>query len=170
MPITDLLRRNAKLYANDTALVEVNPEITEVRRVTWKDYELIESNPRSCYRREITWKVFDEKANRFANMLLDRGVKKGDKVGILLMNCLEWLPVYFGILKIGALAVPLNFRYASAEISSIVLILQKLTCLCLVQSLSDVLKKLLMRSAATDSFSISERDVQALQSITTALL
>lgn len=116
MPITDLLRRNAKLYANDTALVEVNPEITEVRRVTWKDYELIESNPRSCYRREITWKVFDEKANRFANMLLDRGVKKGDKVGILLMNCLEWLPVYFGILKIGALAVPLNFRYASAEI------------------------------------------------------
>ena len=116
MPITDLLRRNAELYANDTALVEVNPEITEVRRVTWKDYELIESNPRSCYRREITWKVFDEKANRFANMLLDRGVKKGDKVGILLMNCLEWLPVYFGILKIGALAVPLNFRYASAEI------------------------------------------------------
>ena len=116
MPITDLLRRNAKLYPNDIALVEVNPEITEVRRVTWKDYELIEPNPRSCYRREITWKVFDEKANRFANMLLDRGVKKGDKVGILLMNCLEWLPVYFGILKIGALAVPLNFRYASAEI------------------------------------------------------
>ncbi|MBQ8180719.1 MAG: acyl--CoA ligase [Ruminococcus sp.] len=116
MPITDLLRRNAELYANDTALVEVNPEITEVRRVTWKDYELIEPNPVSCYRREVTWKVFDEKANRFANMLLDRGVKKGDKVGILLMNCLEWLPVYFGILKIGALAVPLNFRYASAEI------------------------------------------------------
>ena len=32
------------------------------------------------------------------------------------MNCLEWLPIYFGILKIGALAVPLNFRYTSAEI------------------------------------------------------
>lgn len=116
MPITELLERNARIYGNDVALVEVNPEITEVRRITWKDYELIEPDPLCCYRREITWKVFDEKANRFANLLLQRGVKKGDKVGILLMNCLEWLPIYFGILKTGALAVPLNFRYSAGEI------------------------------------------------------
>ncbi|HAE51823.1 MAG TPA: AMP-dependent synthetase, partial [Ruminococcus sp.] len=116
MPITELLERNAELYGNDIALVEVNPEITEVRRVTWKEYELIEPNPLCHYRREITWKVFDEKANRFANLLLERGVQKGDKVGILLMNCLEWLPIYFGILKTGALAVPLNFRYTPDEI------------------------------------------------------
>lgn len=116
MPITELLERNAELYGNDIALVEVNPEITEIRRVTWKEFELIEPTPESCYRREITWKVFDEKANRFANMLLERGVRKGDKVGILLMNCLEWLPIYFGILKTGALAVPLNFRYTADEI------------------------------------------------------
>lgn len=116
MPITDLLVRNAELYGNDVALVEVNPEITETRRVTWKEYELIEPDPICCYRREITWSVFNEKANRFANMLLERGVKKGDKVGILLMNCLEWLPIYFGILKTGALAVPLNFRYTADEI------------------------------------------------------
>ncbi|MBP3379892.1 MAG: acyl--CoA ligase [Ruminococcus sp.] len=116
MPITDLLVRNAELYGNDIALVEVNPEITEIRRKTWKEYDLIEPNPSCCYRREITWKVFDEKANRFANMLLERGVRKGDKVGILLMNCLEWLPIYFGILKTGALAVPLNFRYTADEI------------------------------------------------------
>ena len=116
MPITELLVRNAELYGDDIALVEVNPEITETRKVTWREYELIETNPIAHYRREITWRVFDEKANRFANMLLARGVKKGDKVGILLMNCLEWLPIYFGILKTGALAVPLNFRYAPDEI------------------------------------------------------
>ena len=116
MPITELLERNAELFGNDIALVEVNPEITEVRRITWKEYELIEPNPLCRYRREITWKVFDEKANRFANLLLERGVKKGDKVGILLMNCLEWLPIYFGALKTGALAVPLNFRYTPDEI------------------------------------------------------
>ncbi len=116
MPITDLLKRNAELYGSDVALVEVNPEISETRRITWKEYELIEPNPVSHYRREITWKVFDEKSNRFANLLIERGVKKGDKVGILLMNCLEWLPIYFGILKAGALAVPLNFRYTSDEI------------------------------------------------------
>ena len=116
MPITELLERNAREYANDTALVEVNPAITEVRRVTWREYELMEPNPKAPYRREITWSVFDEKANRFANVLLSRGIKKNDKVGILLMNCLEWLPIYFGILKTGALAVPLNFRYDADEI------------------------------------------------------
>jgi len=116
MPITQFLEDNVKKYPNDICLVEVNPEIQEKRRVTWRDYELIEANPTSHYRREITWQVFDEKANRFANLLLERGIKKDDKVAILLMNCLEWLPIYFGILKTGALAVPLNFRYDSDEI------------------------------------------------------
>ena len=116
MPITDLLERNAREYANDVALVEVNPAITETRRVTWREYELMEPNPKAAYRREITWSVFNEKANRFANLLLEKGIKKNDKVGILMMNCLEWLPIYFGILKTGALAVPLNFRYDADEI------------------------------------------------------
>ena len=116
MPITNLLEENCKKYGEDICLVEINPEVKEIRRVTWKEYELMEPSPLSHYRREITWNVFNEKANRFANLLLGKGIKKGDKVAILLMNCLEWLPIYFGILKTGALAVPLNFRYASDEI------------------------------------------------------
>ena len=116
MPITDLLERNSKLYGEEIALVEINPEVQEEQRVTWKEYALIQPTSTAPYRREITWSVFDEKANRVANMLLSRGVKKGDKVAILLMNCLEWLPIYFGILKAGAIAVPLNFRYTSDEI------------------------------------------------------
>ena len=116
MPITEFLERNARVFPNDICLVEINPEIKEDRRVTWKEYELIEPGAKTSYRREITWSVFNEKANRFANLLLQRGVKKGDKVAILMMNCLEWLPIYFGVLKTGALAVPLNFRYSSDEI------------------------------------------------------
>lgn len=116
MPITEILEKNAKEYGKDVCLVEINPDLQEKKRVTWRDYELIESNPMCQYRREITWHVFNEKANRFANLLISRGIKKGDKVAILLMNCLEWLPIYFGILKAGALAVPLNFRYAADEI------------------------------------------------------
>ena len=116
MPITKLLERNAELYADEIALVEVNPEIREEQRVTWKEYELIQPTSKAFYRREITWSVFDEKANRVANMLLSRGIGKGQKVAILLMNCLEWLPIYFGILKAGAVAVPLNFRYTAKEI------------------------------------------------------
>ena len=69
MPITDLLERNHKLYGGETALVEINPEIQEKHRVTWKEYELIEPASTVPYRREITWGVFDEKANRVANML-----------------------------------------------------------------------------------------------------
>ena len=116
MPITDILEKNCRLYGDDVCLVEINPEMPETRRVTWKEYELIEPVRAPYFRREITWNVFNEKANRFANLLLERGVKKGDKVAILLMNCLEWLPIYFGILKTGALAVPLNFRYTADEI------------------------------------------------------
>ena len=43
-------------------------------------------------------------------------VKKGDKVIHLMMNCLEWLPLYFGILRTGAWAVPLNFRFSADDI------------------------------------------------------
>ena len=116
MPITEILSRNAQLYGDEVCLVELNPEDDEKRRVTWKEYELIEDTAKDGSRRTMTWKEFDEKANRFANLLLSRGVKKGDKVAILLMNCLEWLPIYFGILRTGALAVPMNFRYSSDEI------------------------------------------------------
>lgn len=116
MTIVDLLERNSREHGGDTALVEINPEISDNRRLTWRDYELVEPTGRSYYRTEITWAVFNEKANRFANALINLGIGKGDKVAILLMNCLEWLPIYFGILKTGAMAVPLNFRYASDEI------------------------------------------------------
>lgn len=116
MLITDILEKNCRLYGDDVALVEINPEMPETKRTTWKEFDLIEPSRAAYYRREITWNVFNEKANRFANLLVERGIKKGEKVGILLMNCLEWLPIYFGILKTGALAVPLNFRYSADEI------------------------------------------------------
>ncbi len=117
MPITDFLERNAKIYPNDVALVEINPERQPDKNLTWREYNLIETASESDkYRREITWRDFDIKANRFANLLFTRGVKKGDKIAILLMNCLEWLPIYFGILKTGAVVVPMNYRYSADEI------------------------------------------------------
>ena len=58
MPITDILEKNCRLYGDDVCLVEINPEMPETRRVTWKEYELIEPVRASYYRREITWNVF----------------------------------------------------------------------------------------------------------------
>lgn len=114
--ISDILERNAAQWPEDIALVEINPQEYEARHTTWREYSLIEPSAAEAYRSQLTWRDFNERANRFANFLLSRGFKKGDKVAILLMNCLDWLPIYFGVLKSGCMAVPLNFRYTADEI------------------------------------------------------
>ena len=116
MPITEYLERHARLHPDEVSLVEINPANQPEKSTTWREYNLIEAAEGQRYRREMTWRDFDIRANRFANLLLSRGVKRGDKVAVLLMNCLEWLPVYFGVLKAGAIVVPMNYRYASDEI------------------------------------------------------
>ncbi|MFC2060203.1 class I adenylate-forming enzyme family protein [Chloroflexota bacterium] len=96
MTIAEMLARNARMYPNDTALVELKPS--------------------QKIRKEITWKEFDERANRIANALIDMGVSKGDKVMHLMTNSINWLEAYFGIIRTGAWAVPLNFRFTSRDI------------------------------------------------------
>jgi fatty-acyl-CoA synthase len=100
MLITEILARNARLYPQETALIERDP-----------------ANNR---RTSISWQVFDAQANQLAQALLSKGVAKGDRVVHLMTNCLEWLPIYFGILRSGALAVPLNFRFVAKTINSCV--------------------------------------------------
>jgi acyl-CoA synthetase (AMP-forming)/AMP-acid ligase II len=96
MTIDEMLARNARMYPNDSALIELKPS--------------------KKLRREITWKEFDERANRIANALIDRGVSKGDKVVHLMLNSINWLEAYFGIIKTGAWVVPLNYRFTSDDI------------------------------------------------------
>jgi acyl-CoA synthetase (AMP-forming)/AMP-acid ligase II len=96
MLITEILARNARMYGMETALIEREP--AKNKRV------------------EITWNEFDHTSNRIAQALIDRGVRKGDKVVQLMTNCIEWLPVYFGILRTGAWVVPLNFRFDATTI------------------------------------------------------
>jgi acyl-CoA synthetase (AMP-forming)/AMP-acid ligase II len=96
MLITDILARNARLYGSETALIEREPARNK--------------------RTEITWNDFDHASNRLAHALLSRGLKKGDRVAQLMTNCLEWLPVYFGILRTGARVAPLNFRFEAETI------------------------------------------------------
>ncbi|MEQ8200387.1 MAG: class I adenylate-forming enzyme family protein [Syntrophomonadaceae bacterium] len=117
MTIIDMLEHNANMYGHEICLTDLNGDLHDsMKYVHWLDYDLVVSDPRGQYRREMTWRNFDEKANRTARLLVEMGTKKGDKVAILLMNCLEWLPIYFGILKSGAVAVPLNFRFDAQEI------------------------------------------------------
>jgi len=96
MIIPEILARNARMYGDKIALIEREP--SKNKRAT------------------LTWKEFDDTANRVANALLAKDIQKGDKVIHLMMNCLEWLPAYFGILRTGAWAVPLNFRFTAQDI------------------------------------------------------
>jgi len=96
MLITEILARNARMYGPKTALVEREPAKNQ--------------------RREITWKEFDDQANQMAQALMARGIEKEDRVIHLMTNSLEWLPIYFGILRTGAWAVPLNFRFVAKTI------------------------------------------------------
>ena len=97
MLITEILKKNSEKYPQDIALIEID--------ATCKS------------RNEITWKKFEKSAKNIANALTEYGIQKSDKVSILMTNCLDWLPIYFGILKTGALASPLNFRFDVKEIS-----------------------------------------------------
>jgi long-chain acyl-CoA synthetase len=96
MTITEILSRNARLYPDTTMLIEVTPS--------------------ENIRKEITWREFDDRVNRVTNALIKRGVKKGDVVIHLMMNSIKWLEAYFGILRTGAMAAPLNFRFISRQI------------------------------------------------------
>ncbi len=66
----------------------------------------------------ISYAESNRRANRVANALLELGVRKGDRVGILLRNCLEYLDLWFGLSKIGAVQVPINTEYKSAQVRS----------------------------------------------------
>lgn len=66
-------------------------------------------------RKRYTFHEFNQRVNRLAHGLLDLGVGKGDRVAILLYNCSEYTELYFGLAKIGAIIVPLNYRLKAKE-------------------------------------------------------
>ncbi|AFM28016.1 long-chain-fatty-acid--CoA ligase [Desulfomonile tiedjei] len=70
--------------------------------------------------KRLTYSQFNENANRTANALASIGVKKGDRVGILLMNSAEYMELFFAIAKIGAVCVPLNIRLVADELTYII--------------------------------------------------
>ncbi|MDD3654217.1 MAG: AMP-binding protein [Desulfotomaculaceae bacterium] len=90
--------------------------MVNAQKYPYQDF-LIERNPERGLRRVMTWKAFNEEVNKVANCLKnDLGVKKGDFVLHLQMNSLEWYVTFHAILRVGATAAPLNFRFAGQDI------------------------------------------------------
>ena len=69
--------------------------------------------------RRFTFAELNERANRVANALLDKGICPGDRVAALLKNSVEFVETYFAVAKIGAVMVPVNWRLVAAEIAYI---------------------------------------------------
>ena len=70
-------------------------------------------------RRRLTYAQWDERTTRLAAGLRGLGLKKGDRVGVLAHNCLEWMEIYTGMARAGLVMVPLNFRLTGPEIAYI---------------------------------------------------
>ncbi|OGO30899.1 MAG: hypothetical protein A2Z29_01450 [Chloroflexi bacterium RBG_16_56_11] len=67
--------------------------------------------------RRVTFARLDEDSNRIARALIKMGVKKGDRVAMIQASNPEFVTVFFGIMKAGATAVPLDSRYVAGELS-----------------------------------------------------
>ncbi len=63
-----------------------------------------------------TYIEIEKKANSMAHWLLESGIKKGDRIGLLLKNSIDYIIAYYGLLKAGAVAVPLNTGIGSEEL------------------------------------------------------
>jgi fatty-acyl-CoA synthase len=69
--------------------------------------------------REISYKELNQRSNQVASFLLQRDLHKGDRVGVFLYNCHEYIAIYCALAKVGAIFVPLNWRMAPPELSHI---------------------------------------------------
>jgi acyl-CoA synthetase (AMP-forming)/AMP-acid ligase II len=69
--------------------------------------------------RRFTYRELDRRCNRVANALRGAGVAKGDRVGLLMMNGVEFVESFMAIAKIGAVVVPLNWRLVPDELEFI---------------------------------------------------
>jgi long-chain acyl-CoA synthetase len=72
-----------------------------------------------CGQRRLSYARLDEDSNRVANALTNLGINNGDRVAMLLFNSIEFITIYFGIVKIGAIAVPLDTKYKPAELTAL---------------------------------------------------
>jgi fatty-acyl-CoA synthase len=64
----------------------------------------------------LTFRQLNEGINRCAHMLQEKGIKKGDRVSVLMLNCIEFLEIYFATAKLGGIFVPLNWRLLGPEL------------------------------------------------------
>ncbi len=71
-------------------------------------------------RHRLTWSEFDVAANRFANLLHESGLARGDRLALYLPNRVELAIALMGAFKSGVIAVPLNWRFQGPDLARVV--------------------------------------------------
>jgi acyl-CoA synthetase (AMP-forming)/AMP-acid ligase II len=94
MTIGDLLVRNANKFPNKVAVVSEGEA-------------------------SMTFRAFNERVNRLSQSLLDFGTRKGDRIGVLVHNCHQFIELYFAAAKIGAIFCPYNNHLTQFELKDI---------------------------------------------------
>ena len=93
MNIGDLLVRNANKFPHKTAVVAET--------------------------RSFSFRELNDRVNRLANSLLDSGLRKGDRIGVLVHNGYPFLEIYFASAKTGAIFCPYNNHFKQSELKDI---------------------------------------------------
>jgi acyl-CoA synthetase (AMP-forming)/AMP-acid ligase II len=97
----------------------MNIPLTPVRFLRYAEQQYPSKTAVVCGLERFTYSQFEERAARLAGGLRDLGVKPGDRVAFLSMNCHRLLEAYFGVLEAGAVLLPLNIRLAPDELAYI---------------------------------------------------
>jgi len=97
----------------------MNIPLTPVRFLRYAEQQFPNKTAVVCQDQRFTYAQFGDRAARLAGALRAAGVRAGDRVAFLSMNCHRLLEAYFGVLDAGAVLLPLNYRLASHELSYI---------------------------------------------------
>ncbi len=68
---------------------------------------------------EYSFGEIDRRSNRMANLLMKKGFRRGDRLGIYLSNCVEIIDIFLGCIKTGVIFVPINILYREREVTHI---------------------------------------------------
>lgn len=90
-PLQDMLKRAVQRDGSKTAVIDVD--------------------------RTFTFRELDDLSDKFASALAAEGVSKGDHIGLLAPNCVEFVIAFYGIIKVGAVATTINSGYREREIA-----------------------------------------------------
>ncbi len=97
----------------------MNIPLTPVRFLRYAEQQFPGKTAVVCGNQRFTYAQFAERARRLAGALREAGVKAGDRVAFLSLNCHRLLEAYYGVLEAGAVLLPLNFRLAPQELAYI---------------------------------------------------